>query len=319
MTKKILFINEAHPVLLQRLEALGYACELDVQSTKLELERKLPDYFGVVLRSRINVDETFLKAGTNLQFVAREGVGVEHIDLEAAKDLDIEVITSPEGSMDTVAEHTMGLLLSLLNNINRANAQVKSGSWQREQNRAVELKGKTVGIIGYGNMGKSLAKRLNGFDCRVIAYDKYLTNYGDSYAEAVDLPTLQKESDIISLHIFYEEENHLLVNDEYLSAFQKAIYVINTARGLVLDTADLVKHLKTGKVKGAGLDVLEYEEQSFSVLNTEQLPEAFTYLVESDNVVLMPHIAGWSFESKQRHGEVLADKIERLFGSVNLS
>ncbi|MEM1324891.1 MAG: NAD(P)-dependent oxidoreductase [Bacteroidota bacterium] len=317
MQRKILFINEAHPILMQRLEALGYHCDTDYQSAKAAIEEKLSDYFGVILRSRINVDETFLKAGTNLKFVAREGVGVEHIDLEAAKTLNIEVITSPEGSMDTVAEHAMGLLLSLLNNINRANAQVKSGIWEREQNRAVELKSKTVGIIGYGNMGKAFAKRLSGFDCRVIAYDKYLQNYGDEYAEAADLSTLQGESDIVSLHIFYEKENHLLVDDEYLSAFAKDIYVINTARGLVLNTADLVKHLKTGKVKGAALDVLEYEEQSFSVLNTATLPEAFTYLVESDHVVLMPHIAGWSFESKLGHGQVLADKIEARFDRGN--
>lgn len=317
MSKKILFINEAHPVLASHLKGLGYECDFDFQSSKEVLQKKLGDYFGVILRSRINIDKEFLEAGTQLQFVAREGVGVEHIDVEAAKKLGIEIINSPEGSMDTVAEHAMVLLLNLLNHIPRANAQVKEGIWEREANRAVELKGKTVGIIGYGNMGCSLAKRLSGFDCRVIAYDKYLTDYSDEYAEAVSLKTLQQESDIISLHIFYEKENHLLVNDVYLSAFAKDIYVINTARGLVLNTADLVKHLKTGKVKGAALDVLEYEEQSFSELNVEQLPEAFTYLVESDRVILTPHIAGWSFESKEGHGRVLGKKIEALYGIGN--
>ncbi|MEM8527622.1 MAG: NAD(P)-dependent oxidoreductase [Bacteroidota bacterium] len=318
MPRKILFINQAHPVLEKKLTDLGYECHLHFDTPKEEIERMLLDFFGVVMRSRINVDQSFIDAGTNLKFIAREGVGIEHIDVEYAKSKGIEVITSPEGSQDTVAEHAMAHLLNLLNHINRANNQVKAGVWSREENRAIELKGKTVGIIGYGNMGRSFAKRLSGFDCKVIAYDKYKTDYGDEYAEAVSLSQLQAESDIISLHVFYERENHLFVNDEYLSAFQKNIFVINTARGLVLDTAALVRHLKTGKVRGAALDVLEYEEQSFSQLTAENLPPAFTYLTEADNVILAPHIAGWSSESKEGHGRVLGGKIEQQFGRGNV-
>jgi len=314
MPRKILFINQAHPVLEKKLRMLGYECYMHFDTPKDEMERILPDFFGVILRSRINIDQAFIDAGTNLKFIAREGVGIEHIDVEYAQNKGIKVITSPEGSQDTVAEHAMAHLLNLLNHINRANNQVKAGIWAREQNRAIELKGKTVGIIGYGNMGRSFAKRLSGFDCRLIAYDKYKTNYSDQYAEAVPLEHLQTESDIISLHVFYEPENHLFVNDTYLNAFQKEIFVINTARGLVLNTADLVKHLKTGKVKGAALDVLEYEEQSFSKITVENAPAAFSYLVEADNVILAPHIAGWSFESKEGHGKVLGEKIERFFG-----
>lgn len=314
MQRKILFINEAHPILAERLTALGYQCDFHFQTSKTELEAMLADYFGVVLRSRIKVDQSFIDKGTNLKFIAREGVGVEHIEVAYAESKNIRVITSPEGSMDTVGEHAIGMLLALLNHLNRANQQVKSGQWLREENRATELKGKTVGIIGYGNMGKAFAKRLSGFDCRVIAYDKYKTNYGDQFAEAVSLETLQAESDIVSLHVYYEPDNYHLVNDTYLTAFEKHIYVINTARGLVLNTADLVKHLKTGKVKGAALDVLEYEEQSFAKLSVETLPEPFQYLVASDQVLLTPHIAGWSFESKVGHGKVLADKIEQMFG-----
>lgn len=313
MSKKILFINEAHPILAQRLTELGFECDFHYQTPKVALEEILPNYFGVVLRSRINIDRTFIDAGTNLRFIAREGVGIEHIEVDYAKQKGIKVITSPEGSQDTVGEHAMGLLLCLLNNLSKADREVRAGQWLREANRAVELKGKTVGIIGYGNMGRAFAKRLSGFECEVIAYDKYKTAYGDEYAKAVSLETLQAESDIISLHVYYEPANRLFVNDAYLSAFKKEIYVVNTARGLVLNTADLVKHLKTGKVRGAALDVLEYEEQSFAALNAAHLPEAFQYLVEANNVVLSPHIAGWSFESKQGHGAVLAEKIGQFF------
>lgn len=314
MSHKILFINQAHPVLEEKLIALGYECHMHFDTPKDEMERILPDFFGVVMRSRIKIDKNFIDAGTNLKFIAREGVGIEHIEVEYAQSKGIEIITSPEGSQDTVAEHAMGHLLNLLNHINRASNQVKAGIWAREQNRAIELKGKTVGIIGYGNMGRSLAKRLSGFDCEVIAYDKYKTNYGDEYAKAVSLEELQAQSDIVSLHVFYELENHLFVNDAYLNAFKKNLFLINTARGLILNTADLVKNLNSGKVRGAALDVLEYEEQSFSKLTAENLPPAFTYLTQADNVILAPHIAGWSFESKEGHGRVLGEKVEQQFG-----
>ncbi|MEM9888529.1 MAG: NAD(P)-dependent oxidoreductase [Bacteroidota bacterium] len=314
MSRKIAFINQAHPILEEKLTQMGYECHAHFDTPKVELEAQLADYFGVIMRSRIRADQAFINAGRNLKFIAREGVGVEHIEVEYAEKKGIKVITSPEGSQDTVAEHTMAFLLNLLNKVNRADQQVKAGIWEREANRAIELKGKTVGIIGYGNMGRAFAKRLSGFDCRVIAYDKYKQNYGDQYAKAVDLATLQAESDIISLHVFYEDSNHLFVNKDYLDAFKKNIFVINTARGLVLHTADLVEYLKIGKVRGAALDVLEYEEQSFAKLSIESLPEAFTYLTESDRVILSPHIAGWSFESKKGHAEVLGEKIEQYFG-----
>lgn len=307
----ILFLNEAHAILPDHLEQLGYTCHFDYQSSKTEIEGILPKFIGLVLRSRMSIDKQFIDAATNLKFIAREGVGVEHIDVAYAESKGIKVLNSPEGSKDTVAEHTMGLLLTLLNNLSRADREVRVGKWLREANRATELKGKTVGIIGYGNMGRAFAERLQGFGVRVIAYDKYKTNYGDAYAEAVNLETLFAESDIISLHVFYIPENRHFVNAAFLEAFQKPIYVINTARGLVLNTADLVAKLQTGKVLGAALDVLEYEEQSFATIQ-EQLPAPFQYLTEADNVVLSPHIAGWSFESKQGHGRVLADKIANL-------
>lgn len=312
--RKILLIDAPHPVLIQRLEALGYECHAHYDTPRGQLLGLLPGYFGVVLRSRVAVDRAFIDAGTGLGFIAREGVGVEHIDAAYAESRGVRVIVSPEGSRDTVAEHAMGLLLALLNNLARADRQVRQGQWVREANRAVEARGKTVGILGYGNMGTAFAQRLRGFDCRVIAYDKFRMDYGDAHAEAVDLETLHRESDILSIHIPYSAENHYFINGSFLDRFQKPVFLINTARGLVLHTADLVERLRSGRVRGAALDVLEYEEGSFDFLNFEELPAPFHYLQQAPNVVLSPHIAGWSFESKEGHGRVLAQKIESLFG-----
>lgn len=311
--RKILFIDRSHPYLPQRLTELGFLCETAYDLSKAAIEDKLPEYFGVILRSRINIDSEFINANTDLAFVAREGVGVEHIDVDYAESKGIRVIISPEGSRDTVGEHALGLLLCLLNNLSRADAQVRRGEWIREGNRAIEIKGKTVGILGYGNMGSAFAQRLAGFNARVIAYDKYKEDYGDTYAKAVSLDTLFTETDILSIHIPYDEINHHFINDDFLNSFQKPVFVVNTARGLVLNTADLVQHMKVGKVRGAALDVLEYEESSFEQIAFNDLPAPFQYLRQAENVVLSPHIAGWSFESKLGHGQVLAGKIEDLF------
>lgn len=314
MSRNILFIDRAHPVLPSRLEELGYTCDFHFDTPRAELERILPDYFGIVMRSRISIDKEFIDKKGKLHFIAREGVGVEHIDVDYAESQGVKIITSPEGSRDTVGEHAIGMLLNLLNNLNRADRQVRQGQWQREMNRAIELKGKTIGIIGYGNMGSSFARKVSGFEAKVLAYDKFKTGYGDTFAQEVDLETIFAESDIITLHIPFSAENHYFVNDAFINSFKKDIFIINTARGLVLNTADLVKNLKSGKVRGAALDVLEYEETSFEGMKSETLPEPFHYLTQADNVILAPHIAGWSFESKEGHGIVLAGKIEQFFG-----
>lgn len=314
MKRRILFINKAHPVLERELTRLGFDCELDEQSTKAEIESKIHDYYGIVIRSRIGVDRAILDKAKKLAFVAREGVGTEHIDLDYAAEKGIMVITSPEGSRDAVGEHSIGLLLALMANLARADRQIRSGLWQREPNRAYEIKDKTIGILGYGNMGRAFAKRLQGFEAEVIAYDKYLTDYGDEYAAAVDLTTLFERSDILSLHIPFMPANHHFVDHTFLQSFQKNIFIVNTARGLVLDTAALVENMKSGKVKGAALDVLEYEEMSFEFLDLDSLPEAFQYLRSSERTVLSPHIGGWSFESKEGHARVLAEKIRERFG-----
>lgn len=305
---KILFTNRGiHPYLPEQLTALGFDCHFDYDSPKEALQ--LEQYIGVVMKSRFHADQSFFDKGKQLKFLARVGVGFEHIDVAYAQQLGIPVLLSPEGSKDAVGEHAMGMLLSLLNHLNRADRAIRQGQWLREPNRGIELKGKTVGIIGYGTMGQSFAKKLSGFEVETIAYDKYKTNYGDAYAKEVTLKTLFDKSDIISLHIFYDQANHYFINQAFLQQFKKPIYLINTARGLVLNTADLVAAMKEGTILGAGLDVIEYEKQSFESFTSEHLPAPYSYLLQSDKVLLSPHIAGWTMESKRKHAEVLVEKI----------
>jgi D-3-phosphoglycerate dehydrogenase len=309
----ILLLDEPHPSLILRLEAMGLRCRCMYHDSREAVLSALADAQGVVLRSRLRVDRPFLEAAPRLRFIARLGVGVEHIDLEAAHAHGVEVLTSPEGSRDTVAEHTLGMLLMLMNHLGRADQQVRRGEWVRAGNRGVEIKGKTVGILGYGNMGQALAQRLAGFEARVLAYDKYKSDYGNAFAEAVSLETLQAESDILSIHIPYMPENHYFVNAPFLDAFAKPIFLVNTARGTVLETAALADALQSGKVLGAALDVVEYEELSFEKLKPLTLPEPFQVLLRSERVVLTPHIAGWSFESNEGHARVIAEKIQSFF------
>ena len=276
MNRKILLTNQGiHPYLAEQLTELGFECHFDYTSSKKELEEKISNYVGVVMKSRFNADKSFFKKAKNLKFLARVGVGFEHIDIDFAKEKRIEIILSPEGSKDAVGEHTVGLLLCLFNNIAKADREIRAGAWIREPNRGIELKGKVVGIIGYGNMGRPFAKKLAGFDAKVIAYDKFKKGYGDKYATEVSLKKIFKKSDIISLHIPYSADNHYFVNKYFFKNFKKSIYLINTARGLVLNTADLVEAMKEGKVLGAALDVLEYEAQSFEAFKVKELPAPF--------------------------------------------
>lgn len=313
--RKVILIDTAHPYLVERLVQLGYETE-DHHDTPLdELQPLLGNYFGMVIRSRFTLDAEFLGRCAQLKFIARMGIGLEHIDLPCARSKGILVFNSPEGSRDTVAEHTIGLILGLLHHIQRASLQVRQGQWAREGNKSYELRRRTVGIIGFGNIGSAVAQRLSSFGCRVAAYDKFKTNYAGALAEEVSLETLFREADIATLHIPYEDYNHYFVNRRFLESFRKPIFLINTSRGPVLETAALAEALQSGKVLGAALDVVEYEEQSFSALDVESLPEPFQYLRQADNVVLTPHIAGLSHEVMGAHARVLAEKIEAAFHS----
>ena len=298
---------------MNQLQEAGFTNHEDFKSSKEEIEAKIQDYHGIVIRSRFKIDKNFLDKATNLQFIARVGAGLESIDCDYAATKNINLIAAPEGNRNAVAEHALGMLLSLFNKLNQANQEIRSGHWNREKNRGHELDGKTVGIIGYGNMGKSFAKKLRGFDVEVLCYD-ILENVGDANARQVSLQELQEKADVLSLHIPWTPETDKLVNAGFINAFAKPFWLINTSRGKNVVTADLVEALKSGKILGAGLDVLEYEKLSFETLFEEdKVPDAFQYLLESDKVILSPHIAGWTFESHEKLAQTIADKIKQLY------
>ncbi len=311
---KILLVDKNHPILRKGLEELGGQCDEDFTSSKEEIESIIANYEGMVIRSRFPIDKTFIDKATRLKFVARVGAGLENIDVEYAENKGIAIISSPEGNRNAVGEHALGMLLSLFNRIPQANAEIGQGKWRREPNRGVELTGKTVGIIGYGNMGNSFAKKLQGFDVKeVICYD-LLPNVGNSFARQVSLKELQEKTDVLSLHTPHNKESYKMVNQEFINQFAKPFYLINTARGTAVVTDDLVASLKSGKILGACLDVIEYEQSSFeNFFQNEPLPSAFEYLINTDNVLLSPHIAGWTQESKIGLAQVIVDKVEELF------
>lgn len=298
---------------MNQLQEAGFTNHEDFKSSKEEIEAKIQDYHGIVIRSRFKIDKNFLDKAANLQFIARVGAGLESIDCDYAATKNIRLIAAPEGNSNAVAEHSLGMLLSLFNKLNQADQEIRSGHWNREKNRGHELDGKTVGIIGYGNMGKSFAKKLRGFDVEVLCYD-ILENVGDANAKQVSLQELQEKAHVLSLHIPWTPETDKLVNTAFINAFAKPFWLINTSRGKNVVTADLVEALKSGKILGAGLDVLEYEKLSFETLFEEdKVPDAFQYLLESDKVILSPHIAGWTFESHEKLAQTIVDKIKQLY------
>ena len=309
---KILHIDSNHPLLWEQLEKAGFSNEADFTSTKEEVENKIENYHGIVIRSRFKIDKTFIDKAKNLQFIARVGAGLESIDCEYAESKNIKLIAAPEGNCNAVGEHTLGMILSLFNKLNIADKEVKSGQWNRESNRGTELDGKTIGIIGYGNMGKSFAKKLRGFDVEVLCYD-ILPNVGDENARQVSLQEVQQKADVLSLHIPWTPETDKMVNAKFINQFANPFWLINTARGKSVVTADLVAALQSGKILGAGLDVLEYEKLSFETLFEGQKPAAFEYLLKAKNVLLTPHIAGWTIESKEKLAQVIVNKIISLY------
>lgn len=312
-TIKILHIDSNHPLLWNQLQEAGFVNEEDFTSSKEEIESKIQDYHGIVIRSRFKIDKTFLDKATNLQFIARVGAGLESIDCEYAIEKGIHLIAAPEGNRNAVGEHALGMLLSLLNKLNRADKLVREGKWIREGNRGYELENKTVGLIGYGNMGKSFAKKLQGFDVTVLCYD-ILENVGDKNATQVALQELQQMSDVLSLHLPWTPETDKMVNASFINQFSKSFWFLNTSRGNNVVTADLVEALQSGKILGAGLDVLEYEKLSFENLFIDsEKPAAFQYLLQAENILLTPHIAGWTFESHEKLAQTIVDKINKFY------
>ena len=310
---KVLFIDSVHPILEKRLKRIGFTCEHDYNSDRARIIEKLPDFEGIVIRSRTKVDEQFLAAAKHLKFIARSGAGLENIDLDAAKKRGIHLFSAPEGNRQAVGEHALGMLLSLFNRLSLADQEIRTGKWQREANRGVELSGKTVGIIGDGNMGKAFAKCLSGFDCKVLAHSLE-TDISDEYAAESTLENIQDNADIISFHTPYDKSTHHYLDEAFVAKMKKPFFVINTARGKVVKTKALVEGLRSKQILGACLDVLEYEKASFENLFENEMPEDFDYLIRSPRVLLSPHVAGWSHESYEKLSAVLADKIEKAFG-----
>ncbi|MDC6366138.1 MULTISPECIES: 2-hydroxyacid dehydrogenase [Flavobacteriaceae] len=308
---KVLHLDTNHPLLLEQLAELGFENHEDYDSSKEALEKKIHLYDGLIIRSRFTLDQKFLDKATNLKFIGRVGAGLENIDTRYAKEKNIFLASAPEGNRNAVGEHTLGMLLSLMNKMYKANREVKKGKWDREGNRGLELDGKTVGIIGYGNMGKAFAKKLQGFDVEVICFD-IVGGVGDENARQVGIMEFQQKSDVVSLHVPQTELTIGMVNMEFINGFHKPFWLLNTARGKCVITKDLVTGLKSKKILGAGLDVLEYEKKSFENMFMQK-PKAFKYLRKAKNVVLTPHVAGWTVESKEKLAQTIVDKIKARF------
>lgn len=311
---KILHLDINHPLLIQQFEDLGFKNDEDYTSSKEEIHQKIDQYDGIIIRSRFSLDEKFLEKATQLKFIGRLGAGLENIDTAYAKSRDIFLAAAPEGNRNAVGEHALAMILSLFNNLHTADQEVKSGKWDREGNRGLELEGKVIGIIGYGNMGKAFAKKLMGFDVtEVICYD-IQGGVEDDNARQVGIMELQQRADVISLHVPQTDLTKGMINAAFIDKFRNPFWLMNTARGKCIVTADLVDALKSKKILGAGLDVLEYEKSSFEHLFTEgELPDAFRYLIQAENVLLSPHVAGWTVESKIKLAQTVVDKIKAKF------
>lgn len=306
----ILHLDENHPLLLRSLKEAGFENTTDYTSSKQEICAKLPQYEGIVIRSRFPIDAEFLSHGTQLKFIARVGAGLENIDLNYAKKLGIQLFSAPLGNSNAVGEHALGMLLGLTHKLHQAHKSIQKGKWQREAHRGVELEGKTVGIIGYGTMGKSFAKKLLGFDVKEVIFHDILPLKKDNYAKPVALETLQETADIVSLHTPQTPLTQKMINTTFFEGMKKPFWLINTARGSAIVTADLVAALKTGKVLGAGLDVLEYEKSSFeNLFEKSEVNPQLDYLLNSPNVLLSPHVAGWTKESHQKLAQIIVEQI----------
>ncbi len=306
---KVFFIDKVHPVLQERLVRNGFDCIDATHFSMDDLLARKNEVQGIVIRARFFLNTEFLSNFPNLSFIARSGSGLENIDAAYCKAHQIQLFNSPEGNRNAVAEHALGMLLALMNKLCKANEQINRGIWKREENRGEELDGKTVGIIGYGNNGAAFAKKLRGFDVKVLAYDKFKQGFGDAFVQESTLEAIFNTADVLSLHIPQNKETVAFVNEAFINSFKKPFYLLNLSRGKIVHTESLIKALESNKIKAAGLDVLEYESKDFESIFANQLPAAFQYLLDSDRVLLSPHVGGWTKESYFKLSDVLADKI----------
>lgn len=309
MSYRILIVDDVHPILIDRLQDKGMEVDYRPDSTREEVEEIIAEFDALIIRSKFFVDEMFMRKGPRLQLIGRPGAGLDNIDEEAATKRGIRVVGANEGNRDAVAEHMIGMLLSLMNNMNRANLQIQNSLWLREANRGYELKGRTVALIGYGHNGQAMAKKLSGFDVNVIAYDKYKTGFSDAYAREVSMEEVVKQADVLSFHIPLTRETTGMVDREYLFHFRNPIFFLLGARGGIVDVQAILHYLDEGKILGAAFDVLPVEK--FPTLAEQAW---FGDLIHRDNVLLTPHVAGWTFESYFKLSDILADKMLRIIG-----
>lgn len=333
--KKVLVTDDVHPLLMKGLEDMGFTCFYQPDITNEAVHEVIGDYEGLIINSKIIVDKALLDAGVKLRFVGRVGSGMEIVDKIYAAEKGVAVLSSPEGNRNAVAEHALGLLLALANNLVRSNQEVKDFIWQREKNRGFELMGKTIGIVGFGHTGSAFATKLMGMGMHILTYDKYLLsgytegvrqttgngfemknaaltdeNWSFSTIQEVDFQTVMNESDIISFHLPLTDEVTYMADASFFNACKKNIILLNTSRGKVVKTMDLIAALKSGKVQGVGLDVFENEKTA--TYNQEERT-MYTELFKFENVIVSPHVAGWTHESKERLASVLLKRIEKLF------
>jgi D-3-phosphoglycerate dehydrogenase len=315
MKGEVYFIDTVHPVLEERLTQFGFTCIDLTKVASSELLPRMSNAVGVVIRSRITLSKESIEQLPHLQFIARSGSGLENIDVSACEEKGIHLFNSPEGNRNAVAEHALGMLLSMFNHIAISNQEIRRGIWDREGNRGLELDGKTIGVIGFGNNGAAFAKKLSGFDVKLMAFDKYKTGFGDRFVQECTLEAILDQADVISFHIPQNKETIHFFNETFLERCSKPIYLINVSRGKIVDTKALVKGLKSGKIKGACLDVLEFERSSFESFFEQDPTEELAYLLKAKNVLLSPHVAGWTTESYFKLSNVLADKIAAYYYS----
>jgi D-3-phosphoglycerate dehydrogenase len=312
---RVLFIDSVHPILEENLSKSGYECTDGTSWNREQVLSRISEFQGVVIRSKFTIDKTFLEYADDLRFVARSGSGLENIDLLEAKRKNIHVFNSPEGNRNAVGEHALAMILMLFNKLRQGDQEVRSAEWNREKNRGLELDGHTIGLIGYGNTAQMFAKKLSGFDVQVLAYDKYHSEFPNEWAKSVTLDEIKRKCDIISFHVPETDETRYMFHQEFISECQNPFYLINTSRGNVVQTSALVEGMKSRKILGACLDVLEYETKAFQNFLVDELPEDFVYLSKSNSTVLSPHVAGWSQESYVKLATVLYDKIIQEFGN----
>lgn len=306
---KALITDDVHPLLIERLQEMGYEVVFRPEITFAETLNIIEPYSGLIINSKIFCGEELLSKAPNLKWVGRLGSGMEVIDTKACEAKGVKYFNSPEGNRNAVAEHALGLLLNILNNITKSNNEVKSGQWIREANRGEELSGKTVGIIAYGNTGEAFAKVLRGFDVTVLAYDKYRNGFGTDFVKESELSEIFEKADIVSLHLPLTDETMYMADQAFFNSLKKAIYLINTSRGKVLRTPALIEAIKSGKVKAAALDVLENEKINQLTVDEK---EWFNDLIKEERIILTPHIAGWTHESKRMIAEVVVEKVKTL-------